>query len=93
MVCEVTGHAPDKLAESWVYQAALEYADGNREIACKIADCGAVQDMLDAGHYGAAIVAAARLAERAASLARDMMGESDQNDDEVVWEDDEDCDE
>ena len=93
LVCEVTGHAPDKLAESWVYQAALGYADGDREIAFKVADCGAVQDMLDNGHYGAAIVAAARLAERAAALAQDMMGESEQNECKVDWEDDEDCDE
>ena len=32
MVCEVTDHAPDKLAESWVYQTALLYADGDKNL-------------------------------------------------------------
>ena len=92
LVCEVTGHAPDKLAESWVYQTALTYADGDRKIAHQVADCSVVQSLLDDGYYGEAIVAAARLAERAADLARDMRGESEEDGGQVDW-DDGDCDE
>ena len=91
LTCEVTGRAPDKLAESWVFKAALDYSDGGREIATQVAQCDAIQDLLDQGDYSEAIIRAADFASRYASLMNDM-GVSLEEYQETPEEDEEWCD-
>ena len=91
LTCEVTGRAPDRLAESWVFNAALDYSDGSREIANEVAQCGAIQGLLDEGDYPEAIIRAADFALRYASLMNDM-GVSLQEEQETPEGDEESCD-
>ena len=84
MVCEVTGRAPDKLAESWAYKAALDYADGDRKIACEVVECGAVQDLLADGDFPGAIVSAAALAEKYAELTNLMRNGNEEEEDKEL---------